>query len=77
MNDHKELNKILGRLARSKDFTEYLVIIREMREDALRGMQDASTERLHQIAGAVVVYNAILDNAACYKLLADRDSKQS
>ena len=71
----KELEKTLARLTRNPDFVEWLVLVREMREAAIDGMEGATTEKLHQIAGAVAVYNAILNNAKAYAALQHRDKK--
>jgi hypothetical protein len=75
MSDQKELEKTLARLTRNADFVEWLVLLREMREAAIDGMEGATTEKLHQIAGAVAVYNAILNNAKAYAALQHRDKK--
>jgi hypothetical protein len=72
----KALNETLGRLSRNKDFIEYLKILREMREAAIEGMEGAGTEKLHQIAGCITTYNAILGNAKVYAALARAEQKQ-
>lgn len=79
MNDKqlaKEMQDALTRLARNPDFVEWLKVWREMRDSALRGMEGGSTEKLHQIAGAVTVYQAVLDNAAAYAALQKHDNPE-
>lgn len=74
--DQKRLEEALVRLCKNTDFADYLAIIRDMRESAIDGMEGANTERLHQISGAISVYNAILNNAKVYAALERRDKKQ-
>lgn len=72
-NEQKRVEKSLTQLTKVPEFTDWLVILREMREAAIEGMEGATTEKLHQIAGAVAVYNAILGNAKVYAALEKRD----
>lgn len=71
----KEMESALARLSKNRDFVEWLVLLRDMREGAIEGMEGATTEKLHQIAGAVAVYNAILSNAKAYAALKMRDTR--
>ena len=73
MNEQKKVEHALTKLGKIPEFVEWLLVVREMREAAIEGMEGANTEKLHQIAGAVAVYNAILGNAKAYAALEKRD----
>lgn len=73
MNEQKKVEHALTKLSKVPEFVEWLAIVRDMREAAIEGMEGANTEKLHQIAGAVAVYNAILGNAKAYAALEKRD----
>lgn len=71
--EQKRVEKCLTQLTKIPEFSEWLVVLRDMREAAIEGMEGATTEKLHQIAGAIAVYNAILGNAKVYAALEKRD----
>lgn len=74
--EQKKIEQALTRLVKVPEFMQWLSIMRDMREAAIEGMEGANTEKLHQIAGAIAVYNAILGNAKAYAALEKQDREK-
>lgn len=70
---HQEAVARLSRLSRNPDFVAWLDFIRQCREAAIDGMEGASTEKLHQITGALSVYQLILNHGASLEQLRGRE----
>lgn len=75
MKQQEKVQAALKRLSRNQDFEYFLDQIRLMKEAAIGGMEGASTEKLHQIAGCLSVYQAILNNAEDFKRRTEEDAK--
>lgn len=69
---HQEAVDRLSRLSRNPDFVAWLDFIRQCRDEAIDGMEGVSTEKLHQIAGALSVYQLILNYGASMEQLRGR-----
>lgn len=73
MTKQEEMHRSLIKLAKNQDFAAFISTIRMMQDAAVDGMEGASTEKLHQIAGAISVYRAIITNYERYQDAANKE----
>ncbi len=64
----------LKHLRSLENFRCYLDMIHSMRESAIADLAEKPTEVVHQRAGAIAAYQALLDNAG-YQQLLERKKK--
>ncbi len=62
-------NEQIKKLRGFEDFRCWLDTIHEMREAAIASLESSPTDNVHQKVGAIVAYQAILDNAGYGELL--------